>query len=136
MDIEEKIEQFFNCKEAIGKLKRDLDLLEYEIMKDLEEQGKTSLHTDAFIAELKTTNKYDYNRLIPLREELPSDVLKILYTPSETRMEKVEYPEKWNMNKGRTEIPKHGPRAEKILESAKIPTTRLNVTKKEEIYDY
>ena len=90
MDIEEKIEQFFNCKEAMEKLKRDLDLLEYEIMKDLEEQGKVSLHTDAFIAELKTTNKYDYNKLIPLREALPSGVLKMLYTPSETRMEKVE----------------------------------------------
>ena len=127
MSTEEKIERFFNCKEAMGKLKRDLDLLEYEIMKDLEEQGKTSLHTNAFVAELKTTNKYDYNKLIPLREELPSDVLEILYTPSETRMEKVEYPEKWNMNRGRTEIPKHGPRAEKILESAKMPTTRLNV---------
>ena len=131
MDIEEKIEQFFNCKEAMEKLKRDIDRLEYEIMRHIEEQGKTSLHTDAFVAELTTTNKYNYEKLIPLREELPSDVLEILYTPSETRMEKVEYPEKWNMRKGINEIPKHGPEAIKTLESAKMPTTRLNVTKKE-----
>lgn len=95
------------------------DRMKYEIIKRADQRMAEGIPSMSYNVKVSRGNKYDTERLAPLKELLLSGDLAICYTPA--REETKQVPEKWNMTKLNSIAKAYGINAIKIIEDAKTP---------------
>ena len=96
-----------------------LNLLEFEILKRMEQRGGTGLHTELYTAETSASVSYDQKRLLPLLEIFAEVDLKTCFTPEHEVATTV--PSNFNMVKTKALAKRYGDEALRIVEVAKLP---------------
>ena len=102
---------------AIQGAREELNRIEFELKKRMEEEDATVLGVDGYEVGVKYNYTYDVSRLAPLRELISPEDLAGIYT--EPHEEVVMVSETWNMVKGR-HLGKHGKDVQDILDGARI----------------
>jgi hypothetical protein len=104
------LEARLQAQETVGKL-------EMEIMCRIDERGATGIPNDQFSCELVTTNSYDPQVLVRLKEILSDSDLRTCWESE--HQEIVTVPESWDLRKVLPLARRYGARAVAVVDDAR-----------------
>lgn len=118
-DNESLAAMIHNAEDERKDISQKINKMKFVLQRRMESNNQKVYPSDIYNIELDIeSGGYNYQSLVPLRENLPPDIVNDFYTPATTKV--IDITEKYDARKF-TKLKKYGQNIIDIIENAKLP---------------